>query len=125
MSSNPIVWFEIYVQDINRAKAFYESVFAVRLEKLESPISGMELWSFPMQQNGAGATGALVKMNGCSSGGNSTLVYFRCADCAVEAKKASSSGGYIFKDKFSIGQYGFIALLTDTEGNMIGLHSMK
>lgn len=125
MSSNPIIWFEIYVQDMNRAKAFYESVFAVRLEKLESPISGMELWSFPMQENGAGATGALVKMDGCPSGGNSTIVYFSCADCAVEAKKASSSGGHIFKDKFSIGQYGFIALVTDTEGNMIGLHSMQ
>lgn len=125
MSNNPVVWFEIYVQDMNRARAFYEAVFGVCLEKLESPIPGMELWNFPMQQNGAGATGALVKMDGCPSGGNGTLVYFSCSDCAVEAKKASSSGGRIFKDKFSIGQYGFIALVTDTEGNLVGLHSMQ
>lgn len=125
MANNPVVWFEIYVQEMNRAKMFYESVFAVRLEKLESPIPGMELWSFPMQQNGAGATGALVKMEGVPSGGNGTIVYFTCADCAIEAKRAASSGGQIFKEKFAIGQYGFIALVTDTEGNMIGLHSMQ
>lgn len=123
MQNNPVGWFEIYVQDMPRAKAFYESVLGVRLERLEVP--GMELMSFPMQQNGYGATGALVRMEGCPSGGNSTLVYFSCEDCAVEAGRAKASGGQVFKDKFSIGQYGFIALVTDTEGNMIGLHSMK
>lgn len=125
MTANPVVWFEIYVQDMNRARAFYESVFGVPLTNLESPTPGMEYWTFPMQENGAGATGALVKMEGVPSGGNSTLVYFSCADCAVEAKKAASSGGHIFKDKFSIGQHGFIALVTDPEGNMIGLWSMQ
>src|SRR5512143_1710921 len=108
MTSNPVVWFEIYVQDMNRAKAFYESVLAVSLVPLESPIPGMEIWSFPMQENAPGATGALVKMEGMPSGGNSTLVYFTCTDCAIEANKAASSGGQIVKGKFSIGQYGFI-----------------
>ncbi|MEW5757312.1 MAG: VOC family protein [Pseudomonadota bacterium] len=125
MKNNPVIWFEIYVQDMKRAKAFYESVLNVRLTKLEAPTPGLEMWSFPMQENGMGATGSLVKMDGCPSGGNSTLVYFSCDDCATEAKKAAASGGRIFKEKFSIGQYGFIALVTDTEGNMIGLHSMQ
>ena len=123
MTSNPVGWFEIYVQDMSRAKTFYESVFAARLEKLESP--GMEMWTFPMQPEGRGAAGALVKMEGNPSGGNSTVVYFMCDDCAVEAKRAAEKGGKIFKDKLSIGEHGFIALVTDTEGNMIGLHSMK
>ena len=123
MPSNPVGWFEIYVQDMPRAKAFYESVFAVQLQKLESPEP--EMWTFPMQENSPGAMGALVKMDGCPSGGNSTLVYFTCADCATEAKRAAGSGGRVFRDKFSIGQYGFISLITDPDGNMIGLHSMK
>ena len=123
MNSNPVGWFEIYVQDMERAKAFYECVFAVQLQKLESP--DLEMWAFPMQENGPGAMGALVRMEGCPSGGNSTLVYFTCADCAIEAKRAKENGGRIFKDKFSIGQYGFISLVNDTEGNMIGLHSMQ
>ncbi len=123
MESNPVVWFEIYVQDMQRAKIFYESVFVVKLEKIESP--GLEMWAFPMQENGTGAMGALAKMDGCPSGGNSTLVYFKCADCANEAKRAADNGGRIFKEKFSIGPYGFIALVSDTEGNTIGLHSME
>ena len=63
-------------------------------------------------------------MDGVPSGGNSTLVYFGCEDCAVEAARVASAGGTVHRDKFSIGQYGFIALVIDTEGNMIGLHSM-
>jgi predicted enzyme related to lactoylglutathione lyase len=54
-----------------------------------------------------------------------TLVYFSCADCAVEAARAVQHGGRIFKTKFSIGQYGFISLVFDTEGTLVGLHSMK
>ena len=123
MKSNPVVWFEIYVQNMGRAKAFYECVFAIQLEKLESP--ELEMWAFPMQEDGPGAMGALVRMEGCPSGGNSTLIYFTCADCALEAERAKENGGRIFKDKFSIGQYGFISLVYDTEGNMIGLHSMQ
>ena len=125
MTINPVVWFEIYVQEMARARKFYEEVFGLTLTQLESPIPGMELWSFPMAQDTPGATGALVKMEGKDSGGGGTLVYFSCADCSAQAAKAASSGGQVFRDKFPIGQYGFIALVYDTEGNMIGLHSMQ
>jgi predicted enzyme related to lactoylglutathione lyase len=72
-----------------------------------------------------GASGALVKMPGFPSGGNSVLVYFASEDCAVEAARVVRAGGSLQKEKFSIGQYGFIALAIDTEGNMFGLHSMQ
>jgi len=123
MKSNPAVWFEIYVQDLDRAKKFYESVFQGKLEKLNSP--GMDMLAFPREMSGPGAGGALVKMQGVPSGGNSTLVYFACGDCSVEEGRVTKSGGRIHKNKFSIGQYGFISLVIDTEGNMLGLHSMK
>ena len=120
---NPVGWFEIYVQDMPRARAFYESVFNVQLTDLGGP--DMEMWAFPMGDQTYGASGALVKMAGFPSGGNSVLVYFSCADCAVEAAKAVKAGGRVVKEKMSIGQYGFIVLASDTEGNMIGLHSMQ
>ena len=123
MERNPVGWFEIYVQDMVRAKAFYESVFAACLERLDGP--GIEMWAFPAQPDLPGAGGALVKVDGLVSGGNSTLVYFSCADCAEQAARASTSGGKVFKEKFSIGPYGFIALVNDTEDNLIGLHSMR
>ena len=123
MKSNPVGWFEIYVQDMARAKAFYEAVFQVKLERLNNP--GIEMWSFPMFMDTWGASGALVRMDGVPSGGNSTLVYFSCADCAVEAARAVAHGGRVMRDKMSIGEYGFIALAVDTEGTVIGLHSLK
>lgn len=121
--NNVVGWFEIYVQDMERARAFYERVFEERLEKLESP--DIEMWTFPMKQGATGAAGALVRMDGVGSGGNSVLVYFMCADCAVQAARVVEAGGKIQQEKFSIGEYGFVALVVDTEGNTIGLHSMQ
>ena len=123
MKNNPVGWFEIYVQDTARAKRFYETVFQTKLDKLGNP--EIEMWGFPMDMVSTGAAGTLVKMEGMPSGGNSTIVYFICDDCAVESGRVEAAGGRIFKPKFSIGQYGFISLATDTEGNMIGMHSMK
>jgi predicted enzyme related to lactoylglutathione lyase len=72
-----------------------------------------------------GSPGALIKIEGCPSGPGGTLIYFSCEDCAVEEARAVSAGGRVFKPKFSIGPYGFIALVFDSEGNLIGLHSRK
>lgn len=123
MSSNPVGWFEIYVNDMPRAKQFYETVFGTQLQRLNS--NDIEMWSFPMADGHYGASGALVKMQGFAADGNSTLVYFSSADCALEAERATAAGGHIVKPKMSIGEYGHIALLIDTEGNMIGVHSMQ
>jgi predicted enzyme related to lactoylglutathione lyase len=120
---NPVGWFEIYVQDMERARAFYQNTFQVTLERLDSPEP--ELWTFPMQPEHPGCAGALVRMKDKDSGTGGTIVYFSCADCAVEAGRAVQNGGKTQKPKTSIGPYGFIALLYDTEGNMIGLHSMQ
>ena len=125
MKANPVVWFEIYVQDMPRSKAFYEKVLGGSLTRLDSPDPDIEMWAFPMEQNAAGAGGALAKMKGVPSGANSTMVYFGCEDCAVEAARVSGAGGKMMKEKFSIGPYGFIAIGTDPEGNAFGLHSMK
>ena len=58
--NNPVGWFEIYVQDMERARTFYEAVLGLRLSRLDSP--GMDMLAFPMNQQGYGASGALVKM---------------------------------------------------------------
>lgn len=120
--NNPISWFEIHVQDMDRARAFYEAVFGVSLARLEG--REFEMWAFPALRGGFGASGALIKVPGYASGANSVLVYFSCADCGVQAQRAAANGGRIEKPKVSIGQYGSMALIVDTEGNMIGLHSM-
>ena len=122
---NPVGWFEIYVQDIERAKAFYENTFQIKLERIETPLPTLEMWMFPKNDATPGCTGAIAKMEGKDSGGGGTLIYFFCVDCSVEAERARENGGHIERPKFPIGQYGFIALILDTEGNRIGLHSMQ
>lgn len=125
--NNPVGWFEIYVHDMPRARAFYQGLLGVTLTRLESPDGddSLEMWAFPMQDGSYGASGALARMPGMSAGGNSTLVYFSCADCAVEAARATPHGGRLEQPKTSLGPYGYMALVVDTEGNRIGLHSMQ
>ena len=133
MQSNPVVHFEIYVQDMQRARAFYEAVLNIKLEHMPPPgdakdFADVEMWCFPMDKERGmstyGTSGMLIKMPGFPSGGSGTLVYFACDDCAVQAARAASHGGSICKEKTSIGAHGFFTLVNDTEGNMIGLHSI-
>ena len=127
MKTNPVVWFEIYVNDLQRAKKFYETVFKTQLDILPTPEGNhnIKMLSFPMVMNGEGASGALVKMEGFEAGGNGTIIYFRSDDCATEESRIESEGGKIFQSKQSLGEYGFMVLAIDTEGNMFGIHSQK
>jgi uncharacterized protein len=122
MQSNPITWCEIYVQDLDRAKRFYEAVFQMQLEPLASPMPNVEMWAFPMQMDKGGAGGALVKMEGIEPGGGGIIPYFHCDEVAVEEARVVPAGGQVQTAKMSLGQYGFMALVIDTEGNRIGLY---
>lgn len=125
-AKNPVVWFEIYVDDLKRAQKFYENVFDLKISELPMPETeggDMKMLFFPMEMNGDGAAGALVKMEGIKAGGNSTVVYFGSEDCAIEESRVKGEGGKIMQSKQSIGEYGFMVLAQDTEGNMIGVHS--
>lgn len=127
---NVSMWFEIYVQDMDRAQRFYEEVLQIKMTPMSDPTDeSMKMVGFPspnsMEKMFPGSSGSLVQMHGVPSGGNSTIVYFGCEDCSVEEARVENAGGKIFNPKMSIGEYGFMSLVTDTEGNMIGLHSMK
>lgn len=128
---NAAVWFEIYVDDLQRAQAFYEQVLGVKLETLDVPSDeaaqapALQMRMFPGGPDRFGAGGSLVKMEGVKAGGGNTVVYFASTDCAVEAGRIETAGGKLFRPKFSIGEYGFAALGVDTEGNMFGIHSMQ
>lgn len=131
MINNPVVHFEIYVDDMTRAKTFYEAVFQTKLEQMPNPTpeTEMDMWFFPMDKEAGmssyGSGGMLVKMRGFSPGVGGTLVYFGCEDCSVQAARAKQHGGSVEQEKTPIGEHGFMALVKDTEGNIIGLHSMK
>lgn len=122
---NVINWFEIYTSDFGRAKRFYTEVFKCKLQDL--PVSSerhaqMEYATFQIDGS---ACGALVKMNEAQPGIGGTLVYFASEEINAELNRVEAAGGKILRPKLDIGEFGFIALIQDTEGNMIGLRSMK
>jgi len=120
---NPVGWFEIYVGDMARAKTFYEALLGVKLERLNTPVPELEMWAFAADMTSYGCGGALVKMDGFPAGVGGTLIYFSCEDCGVTETRVVPAGGTVVKSKMSIGEYGFISIVSDTEGNVIGLHS--
>lgn len=124
MAVNPVSWFEIAVTDMNRARKFYESVFAVELTNLPSPEGG-EYWTFPMQESAMGAGGALTSSEGMKTGPGGTLIYFQSEDCSIEEARVEPSGGTVLQPKRRIGDYGFISICMDSEGNPFGLYSQK
>lgn len=124
IQKNPVGWFEIYVEDMDRAKRFYQTVFK-RGEFLKISDGQVEMYAFPWAESGLNSSGALVKTAQMKPGQGGIVIYFTCEDCAVEERLASKNGGTVIKSKFSIGEYGFISIVQDTEGNIIGLHSNK
>jgi len=121
---NPVGWFEIPTEDIQRAKAFYEKAFDF---KLEAPMTmeGFEMAFFPMERGAEGAAGSLIQGDGYTPSHEGALVYFSVHDIKATEKKIGANGGRVYKPKFSIGQYGFISICEDSEGNRIALHSMS
>ena len=119
---NVVGWFEIYVQDMERAKAFYQNTFQVTLQRLESPVSNCgHSQCNPTMPDVPGRSSkwmarirALEELSFTSLA--STVQWNRYAQVRMVGKS---------RKKMSIGQYGFIAFVLDTEGNVIGLHSIQ
>jgi uncharacterized protein len=123
--TNAVGWFDIYVTDMERAVAFYEGVLLQKLEQMGDPTGETQMMSFPGDMAAYGASGALVKSAHSSPGMGGTMVYFSVEDCSVEESRVFAAGGKILRPKFSIGQFGWVSLCADTEGNMVGFNSMK
>ena len=122
---NAIGWFDIYVENLDRATTFYEKICNQKLEDLVDPTGETKMKVFTGSQTTYGATGALVKSKHVKPGKGGTMVYFSVEDCALNESTVKKAGGKLIRPKFSIGQFGFVTLCEDSEGNLIGLNSMK
>jgi uncharacterized protein len=123
--TNAIGWFDIYVNDMARAASFYERVLKRTLENIADPSGETQMMSFPAEMASYGASGALVKADHSRPGIGGTMVYFSVEDCSMEQSRVVAAGGKIVRPKFSIGEFGWVTLCEDTEGNRFGLNSMK
>ena len=122
---NAVGWFDIYVDDLDRAVAFYETVLGAKLEAMGDPTGETQMMSFPADMSAYGAAGALTRSDHARPGVGGTTIYFMAEDCAVEQARVADAGGVVIRPKFSIGDFGWITLCQDTEGNIFGINSLK
>lgn len=114
-----INWFEIPVQDLERATAFYEAVFAAKFKR--ESMSGMEMAIFPYQEPHPG--GALLKGDAFRPSAQGTVVYLHAPDLTVALERVAKAGGEcVFGPQVLPDDIGSIALIIDSEGNRVGLH---
>ena len=84
----------------------------------------MQLLAVPYADNTPGDGGALVRHPMRRPNQEGSLVYLACNDIAGAVTRASDLGAEVFVPKQWIGDRGFIAIVEDSEGNVIGLHAM-
>lgn len=127
IARNMVGWFEIPVSDMNRAAAFYQKVFDVEIQIVD--LQGMEMGWFPWDEKLPGTPGSLVKhQEFYKPSTDGILIYFssQAGDLNVELARVEPAGGSILMAKTLIKEdIGYMAVLIDTEGNRIALHSVK
>lgn len=120
-SSNPVVYFEIPVNDLERAEAFYSAVFNFSFDK--EIIDHYEMALFPFEEKNSGITGALAKGDVYQPTKNGVIIYFKTENMDTTLEKVLQHNGKILYPKRIDEKYGFaVAEFEDSEGNRIALH---
>lgn len=121
-----ISWFEIPATDLDRAQKFYEAIFGIQLDPIDTPNIKMRM--FPVDDPMSGIGGAVVDSGGFHkpSATDGPLIYLNGnPDVQKILDKVEAAGGKIMVPKTEISpEYGYMGVFIDTEGNRIGLHSV-
>jgi hypothetical protein len=126
MNTHALNWFEIPVADFDRAKQFYETLFDYQMPVNQMGPAKMGFFIYDFKNGGRG--GAIVhNPEFYQPSDTGSLIYLNCEpDLQFVLDRVEKAGGKVVKVKTEIGQgLGFWALLHDTEGNRVALHSMK
>ena len=122
-SYNPVIYFEIPVEDLNRAVKFYANVFNFKFEMKN--IDSNEMALFPFNNNVLGISGALAKGDIYKPTKKGVLIYFNTENIEKVLEIVIQNGGQILYPKTSNGDLGYVAEFKDSEGNRIALHQKK
>ena len=121
---NSINWFEIPVINFEKARKFYETILSEEMQFMEA--MGMKSAFFPAEMEIGGIGGCIIQGVGYEPSSMDCLVFLNGGDdLGVPLSKVEAAGGKILLPKTAIGHNGFMAHFSDTEGNKVGLHSMK
>lgn len=127
-TTNIITWFEIPVTDIDRAQKFYETILDIKMVKRADGEDEAVFFPFDpnvIQATSGRVTGILSKSERNKPSSNGTVIYINASpDIQTVLDKVEKAGGKVISPSIQIPP-GFIALITDSEGNKIGLHAEK
>ena len=126
-SKHVICWFEIPATDIERASKFYGTVLGKTLQSMEFGTDcKMSIFQSGAKEGEDIVHGAIAQGKDYKPGATGPLVYFAAGeDLAPALARVEKAGGKILQPKTPIGPYGFMAIIKDTEGNRVALHSRK
>ena len=120
--TNALNWFEIPAIEISRAQKFYEDIFEIKMEEMEMP--DMKYAMFPVDPMKGRVGGALAQSPMHVPSATGSIIYLNGnPDLQKVLDRIENAGGEITMQKTSIGPNGFMAFFSDTEGNMMALHS--
>jgi uncharacterized protein len=118
---NPVTWFEIPVNNLHRAKAFYEKVFSTSLDPLEA--GSVKMAWFPRPENATGTSGGLIQAPDRKPAKTGTVVFFSVPDIESTLAAVEANGGKVVMPKTGGGEHGSVAHFEDCEGNVVALFS--
>jgi predicted enzyme related to lactoylglutathione lyase len=125
MKDDALNWFEIYVNDLTKATAFYEAILKSPLNTLPPMESGCKMALFTYNQE-LGVGGALTQSEGYTPGPGGTMVYLNVeGDLDGVLERIPAAGGKVLQPRMAIPPHGFIGIFEDPDGNRVGLHSMS
>ena len=126
MQKNPIGWVEIPVANLDRAEKFYSDYFGFSLDRQEER-HGVTMSWFPMEMESYGSAATLIQGEHYTPSHEGPLVYFTAPEGSVvkALEKAEAQGISVLVPRVDIGEHGFFAVIEDSEGNRIAIHSMK
>ena len=121
--SSVINWFDIPATEFDRAVRFYETVLGVSL--IRENMLGAQIGMFPAKPGEA--TGAVLTRDGVTPGTTGSTIYLKAGnDLSVALARVEPAGGKIIHPKTFIKEgWGYFAIILDTEGNTVGLHSPR
>jgi predicted enzyme related to lactoylglutathione lyase len=125
--NHAISWFEIPATDLARAQKFYEAIFGIEMHPMD--LEHIQMRMFPVDEPMNGVGGAVVTSGGFHkpSATDGPLIYLNGnPDVQQVLDKVVAAGGSVMVPKTQISdEYGYMAVIIDTEGNRVGLHSRQ
>jgi predicted enzyme related to lactoylglutathione lyase len=118
--ANPFVHVELETNDVAKAKSFYGKLFDWKMEDVPMDSGG----AYTMISVGEGTGGGLMK-NPMPSAPSFWLAYVLVDDIEAATKKAKSLGGTVMKDVTEVMGMGWLSIIVDPTGAMLGLWKAK